>query len=227
MSFEEELKQFKETFKVPLLSNVSDYKQLLKEMQKIVIEKALNAELTLYLEEEQGKNSRNGYSHKSLQTESGKLDINIPRDRQSTFEPILVKKGQRKISSMDDQILSLYVRGMSTRDIVSAFEEMYGAEVSPSLISRVTENVIESVIEWQNRPLDAVYPVLYLDCIVVKVNQDKRVINKSIYLVLAITMEGKKELLCMWINKNEGSKFWLNVLTDLNTRGVKDIYIPI
>ena len=197
----------------------------MKEIKKIIIEKALNSELDYHLEEESASNSRNGYSSKTIQTEAGKIELSTPRDRNSSFEPLIVKKGQRKASILDDQILALYARGMSRRDIVSTFEEIYGVEVSPALISRVTENVMASILEWQNRPLDPVYPIIFLDCIVIKVNQDKRVINKSVYLALAINMEGKKELLGMWISENEGSKFWMQVLTEIQTRGVKDIYI--
>ena len=225
MNFEEQLKQFKESLNFPKNFGVSDYNDLMKEIKKIVLEKALNSELDYHLEEETDNNCRNGYSSKTIKTEAGAIDISTPRDRNSTFEPVIVKKGQRKASILDDQILALYSRGMSTRDIVSTFEEIYGVDISPTLVSRVTENVMESILDWQNRPLDAVYPIIYLDCIVVKVNQDKRVINKSVYLVLAITMEGKKELLGMWISDNEGSKFWMQVLTELQTRGVKDIYI--
>ena len=225
MKFEEQLKQFKESLNFPKNFGVSDYNDLMKEIKKIIIEKALNSELDYHLEEETASNSRNGYSSKTIQTEAGKIELSTPRDRNSSFEPVIVKKGQRKASILDDQILALYARGMSTRDIVSTFEEIYGVEVSPALISRVTENVMESILEWQNRPLDPVYPIIFLDCIVIKVNQDKRVINKSVYLALAINMEGKKELLGMWISENEGSKFWLQVLTEIQTRGVKDIYI--
>lgn len=225
MNIEEQLKHFKESLNFPKNFGVSDYNNLLKEIKKIIIEKALNSELDYHLEEETESNSRNGYSSKTIQTEAGKIELSIPRDRNSSFEPVIVKKGQRKASILDEQILSLYARGMSTRDIVSTFEEIYGVEVSPALISRVTENVMESILEWQNRPLDSVYPIIFLDCIVIKVNQDKRVINKSIYLALAINMEGKKELLGMWISENEGSKFWMQILTEIQTRGVKDIYI--
>ena len=170
-------------------------------------------------------NSRNGYSSKTIQTEASKIELSTSRDRNSSFEPIIVKKGQRKASILDDQILALYARGMSTRDIALTFEEIYGVDIYPSLISRVTENVMESILEWQNHPLDPVYPIIFLDCIVIKVNQDKRVISKSIYLALAINMEGKKELLRMWISENEGSKFWMQILTEIQTRGVKNIYI--
>ena len=195
MKFEEQLKQFKESLNFPKNFGISDYNILIKEIKKIVLEKALNGELDYHLEEETNNNSRNRYSSKTIKTETGAIDISTPRDRNSTFEPVIVKNGQRKASILDDQILALYARGMSTRDIVSTFEEIYGIDVSPTLVSRVTENVMESILDWQNRPLDAVYPIIYLDCIVVKVNQDKRVINKSVYLVLTITMEGKKNFL--------------------------------
>ena len=127
------------------------------------------------------------------------MELQTPRDRNGSFEPQLIKKRQTRITGMDDQILNLYAKGMSTRDIVATFEEMYGAEISPGLVSQVTNAVIEQVVEWQNRPLDAVYPIVYLDCIVLKIRQDKRVINKAIYLVLGINIEGHKELLGMWV----------------------------
>ncbi len=139
--------------------------------------------------------------------------------------PSSLKKHQRRFTSMDDKIIFLYAQGMTTREIVTTVKEMYGADVSATLISKVTDAVIEQVIEWQSRPLDAVYPVIYLDCIVVKIRQDKKVINKAIYLALGVNMEGHKELLGLWLSENEGAKFWLNVLTELQNRGVKDILI--
>ena len=195
MKFEEQLKQFKESLNFPKNFGVSDYNDLMKEIKKIIIEKALNSKLDYHLEEESASNSRNGYSSKTIQTEAGKIELSI-----------IVKKGQRKASILDDQILALYARGMSTRDIVSTFEEIYGVEVSPALISRVTENVMESILEWQNRPLDPVYPIIFLDCIVIKVNQDKRVINKSVYLALAINIpntRSKRYLYskCRWFKR--------------------------
>jgi len=153
------------------------------------------------------------------------LDIQTPRDRNATFEPRLIKKGQSRITGMDEQILSLYAKGMSTRDIVAAFQDMYGADISAGLVSQVTNSVMDQVVEWQSRPLDAVYPIVYLDCIVLKIRQDKRVINKAIYLVLGINIEGHKELLGMWVSENEGARFWLSVLTDLQNRGVKHMFI--
>ena len=141
--------------------------------------------------------------------------INTPRDRESSFEPQLISKGQTRITGMDEQILTLYAKGMSTRDIAEAFQEMYGVDVSAGLISRVTNNVMEQVIEWQERPLEAVYPIVYLDCIVLTIRQGKRVINKSIYLALGINMDGHKELLGLWLSETEGAKFWLSVLSEL------------
>jgi len=207
--------------------DLNDFRQILS---KITIEAALNAELENHLgyekhAESSSGNSRNGYSSKTLRTEEGQFKLDTPRDRDGSFEPQLVKKQQTRFTSMDDKILSLYAKGMSTREIVATFEEMYGAEISPTLISKVTDRVIEEVIEWQSRPLDAVYPVVYLDCLVVKIRQDKKVINKAVYLALAINMEGHKELLGMWLSENEGAKFWLGVLTELQNRGVKDILI--
>jgi len=199
-------------------------------MTKVTVEAALNAELEEHLgyekhQQSSGGNSRNGFSSKQVQTEDGQFDLELPRDRDSSFEPKLVKKHQSRFTSMDDKILSLYAKGMTTREIVATFKEMYDADISATLISRVTDAVIEQVVEWQSRPLDTVYPIVYLDCIVVKIRQDKQVINKAIYLALGVNMEGQKELLGMWLSENEGAKFWLNVLTELQNRGVKDILI--
>lgn len=207
--------------------DLNDFSRMLK---KITVEAALNAELDAHLgydkhQSSDNGNSRNGYSSKTLMTEDGQFEVDIPRDRDSSFEPQLVKKQQTRLTAMDDKIHCLYAKGMTTREIVATFKEMYDADVSPTLISKVTNAVLEQVIEWQSRPLDAVYPIVYLDCIVVKVRQDKQVINKAIYLALGVNMEGHKELLGMWLSENEGAKFWLGVLTELQNRGVKDILI--
>ena len=199
-------------------------------LTKVTVEAALNAELDEHLgycrhEQSTKENYRNGYSQKTIRTEDGDVDLDTPRDRNSSFEPQLIKKNQTRFTSMDDNILYLYSKGMTTRDIVATFKEMYDADVSPTLISRVTNAVIEQVVEWQARSLDAVYPIVYLDCLVVKIREDKRVINKAVYLALGVNIEGHKELLGMWISENEGAKFWLNVLTELQNRGVKDILI--
>ena len=210
----------------------ADLAKLSQILLKTTVERALDVEMDEHLgyekhspEGRNSGNSRNGKSKKTIKGSFGELDITTPRDRDSSFEPQLIKKGQTRFTDFDAQILSLYAKGMTTRDIADAFKEMYGAEVSHSLISKVTEAVLEEVIAWQSRPLDAIYPIVYLDCIVVKVHQDKRVINKSIFLALAINTEGHKELLGMWISENEGSKFWLNVLTELKNLGVQDIFI--
>lgn len=208
----------------------ADLNELRQMLTKITVERALNVELDDHLgfdkhAQSDSQNSRNGYTRKTLQTEDGQFEVATPRDRDGSFEPQLVKKHQRRFTSMDDKILFLYAQGMSTREIVTTFKEMYGADVSPALISKVTDAVIEQVVEWQARPLDAVYPIVYLDCIVVKIRQDKKVINKAVYLALGVNMEGHKELLGLWLSENEGSKFWLNVLTELQNRGVKDILI--
>ena len=207
--------------------DLNEFRQMLT---KITVEAALNAELDDHLgfdkhEQSESDNNRNGVTHKTLQTEEGRFELATPRDRAGSFEPQLVKKHQRRFTSMDDKILFLYAQGMTTREIVRTFKEMYGADASPALISKVTDAVIEEVVEWQSRPLDAVYPIVYLDCIVVKIRQDKRVINKAVYLALGVNMEGHKELLGLWLAENEGAKFWLNVLTELQNRGVRDILI--
>ena len=208
----------------------ADLNELRQMLTKITVEAALNAEMDDHLgfdkhAQSDSDNSRNGYSSKTLQTEDGQFELATPRDRMGSFEPRLVKKHQRRFTSMDDKVLLLYAQGMTTREIVTTFKEMYGADVSAALISKVTDAVIEQVIEWQSRPLDPVYPIACLDCIVVKIRQDKKVINKAVYLALGVNLEGHKELLGLWLSENEGAKFWLNVLTELQNRGVKDILI--
>ena len=212
------------------LKTEEDLNEFSQMLTKVTVEAALNAELEDHLgyarhEPSENANSRNGYGSKTLTTGEGQFELETPRDRDGSFEPKLVKKGQRRFTSMDDQILSLYAKGMTTREIVATFKEMYDAEISPTLISRVTDAVLERVVEWQSRPLEAVYPIVYLDCIVVKIRQDKRVINKAIYLALGVNLSGHKELLGLWLAETEGAKFWLGILTELQTRGVKDILI--
>jgi len=198
------------------------------QLTKITVEAALSAEMQAHIgyaphesASEGNANSRNGYSPKTLKGVHGEITINTPRDRDASFEPHIVRKGQTRVTGMDDQILSLYAKGMSTRDIGEVFEEMYCTGVSAGLVSKVTNAAMNQVIEWQNRPLDAVYPIVYLDCIVLKVREDKRVIGKSIYLELGVNLEGQKELLGLWISENEGAKLWLQVLTELKNRGVE------
>lgn len=209
-----------------------DLGSIAQELLKLTVETSLNAELDDHLGYEKGDvagyntgNSRNGASKKRLKGQHGEVEIAVPRDRNSSFEPQFIRKGQTRLTQMDDQILALYAKGMSTRDIVDAFKDMYGADVSATLVSKVTERVLEQVVAWQARPLDPIYPILYLDCIVLKIRQDKRVINKSLYLALGVNMEGHKELLGLWLAETEGAKFWLSVLTELKTRGLQDVLI--
>jgi len=212
------------------LKTEADLNQFSRMLTKLTVETALNAELTDHPGHEKnapksGSNTRNGYSSKTLLSDDGEIELNTPRDRENTFEPQLIKKHQTRITQMDSQILSLYAKGMTTREIVATFKEMYDADVSPTLISKVTDAVKEQVTEWQNRQLDALYPIVYMDCIVVKIRQNGSVINKAVFLALGINTEGQKELLGMWLAENEGAKFWLSVLTELKNRGLKDILI--
>lgn len=212
------------------LKTGEDLNTLMSELLKLSVETALSAELTEHLGYEKhgtgvAQNRRNGSTTKTVLSHHGEVEIETPRDRDGSFTPILIKKQQTRITQMDDQILSLYAKGMTTREIVETFKELYDADVSPTLISKVTDAVKERVIEWQSRPLEAIYPIVYLDCIVVKIRQEGSVINKAIFLALGINCEGHKELLGMWISENEGAKFWLNVLTELKNRGVQDILI--
>ncbi|MGL5129262.1 MAG: IS256 family transposase [Aeromonas popoffii] len=214
------------------IKSEKDLGTLTQQLIKLTVETALNAEMDEHLGYQkhapQGRgtgNNRNGYSTKRLKGQHGEVTIQAPRDRNSSFEPQFVRKGQSRLTQMDDQILALYARGLSTRDIVAAFKEMYDADISAGLVSKVTERVIEQVHEWQNRPLDPLYPIVYLDCIVLKIRANQRVINKSLYLALGINMEGHKELLGLWLAETEGAKFWLSVLTELKNRGLEDILI--
>jgi putative transposase len=214
------------------LKSEKDLGALTQQLLKLTVETALNAELEEHLgygkHDPVGRgsgNSRNGTTPKRLKGQHGEIPIDTPRDRNGTFEPQLVRKGQTRLTQMDDQILALYAKGLSTRDIVGAFKEMYDADVSATLISKVTERVLDQVLEWQNRPLDALYPIVYLDGIVLKIRHNKRVVNKTLYLALGVNLEGHKELLGLWLAETEGAKFWLSVLTELKTRGLQDILI--
>ena len=205
---------------------------LLKQLTKALVERALHAELTTHLGYEKHSpeghlsgNSRNGVSSKQLKGDFGEVQIEVPRDRQASFEPKLVGKGQTRFAGFDDKILSMYARGMTTREIQGHLEEMYQVEVSPALISNVTEAVMEEVKAWQSRPLDAIYPIVYLDALVVKMRTDGRVENRAVYVAIGITLAGQKEVLGLWTSANEGAKFWLQVLTEMQNRGLKDIFI--
>ena len=203
---------------------------LLKQLSKRLIERALAGELKAHLKEqaEAGQNnSRNGHSKKTVQSNHGEMELSIPRDRQGSFEPVLVPKHQRRIAELDEKILALYAQGMSTRDISAQLEELYGAKVSASLISEVTDSVLEEVKAWQTRPLDEVYPIVYLDALYVNIKVSGRISKRAVYVALGIDREGEKHLLGLWIGEAEaeGAKFWLRVLTELKNRGLKDILI--
>ena len=205
---------------------------LLKQLTKKVAERALNAEMEQHLgyakhalEGKNSGNSRNGKTSKKIRSVHGEIELDIPRDRNGSFEPKLVKKGEKQLNGFDDRIISLYARGMSTRDIQTHFEESYGVEVSPTFISQVTNEVMDEVKQWQQRPLDALYPVVYLDCLVVRSRDSGAVQNKSVYLALGINTDGEKELLGLWMAQTEGAKFWLSVMNELRNRGLQDIFI--
>lgn len=210
----------------------SDLQAMIMGLKSRIIESALNGEMNHHLanqpkftEEIKPINRRNGYSGKVVKTDSGDLNINVPRDRAAEFEPLLVQKYKRRLEGIDDAVLALYSRGMSMRDIRATISELYHQDLSEELISSITDTVNDEVKEWQNRPLEYRYPILYLDCIVIKVQENKSIINKSVYLALGVRTDGIKELLGLWIAQNEGAKFWLNVLTELNNRGLKEVFI--
>ena len=205
---------------------------LLKDLTKRLLEKALQGEMTHHLGYPKwspaGKNSgnsRNGKNSKKIKGEFGQMEIDVPRDRNSEFEPVIIPKGQSRFDGFDDKIISMYARGMSTREIQGHLKEIYQIEVSPEFISSVTDSVMEDVRQWQNRPLDSVYPILYLDALMVKVKDQGHIVNKAVYLAIGVTLAGLKEVLGLWIEKTEGAKFWLQVITELKNRGVKDIFI--
>ena len=212
---------------------------LLKQLSKRLIERALASELTHHLDREsqesseptqpesERRNSRNGFSKKTVHSQQGDMNLSIPRDRNGEFEPVLVPKHQRRLAGLDEKILAMYARGLGVRDISAQLEELYGATVSPALISEVTDAVSEEVKSWQMRPLDPLYPILYLDALYVNIKVSGRVSKRAVYVVLGINCEGNKDLLGLWIGEAEaeGAKFWLRVLTDLKNRGLKDILI--
>ena len=205
---------------------------LLGQLTKRLAERALSAEMTEhlgYVRHERGAgrrgNSRNGTTAKTVQAESGPLELAVPRDRDGSFEPQLVRKRQRRLSGFDDQVIALYARGLTTREIQGHLHEMYGTEVSPALISVVTDQVTDELIGWQNRPLDALYPIVYFDALFVKTRQEGPSSSRAVYLALGINLQGEKELLGLWIAGTEGAKFWLSVLTELQNRGMRDCFV--
>lgn len=225
-------KELRKLMKKGQLTDISDIQDLLKAQFKDIIEEMLEAELEDKLgyskydyKNKETYNSRNGKRSKNLRSKYGDVEIDVPRDRLSEFEPKVVKKNQRDVSSIDDQVLSMYAKGMTTRDIQSHLNDIYGIEVSPTTISNITDKILPIIREWQYRPLDEIYAHVVLDAIHYKVRQDGKIINKAVYVVLGINLDGFKDVLGMWVGENETSKFWLKVLSDLKSRGVQDILI--
>jgi len=200
---------------------------LLDDLKKALAERALNAEMDHHLANGEAGNNRNGYGKKTVVTDTARIELDVPRDRQSTFDPHLIAKYQRRFPGFDEKIISMYARGMSTREIAGHLRELYAIDVSAELISTVTDAVIEEVTAWQNRPLEATYPLVFLDAIRVKIRDESLVRNKAIHVAIGVRADGLKEVLGLWIEQNEGAKFWLRVLNELKNRGVEDILIAV
>jgi len=229
---EEIIDQLLENYKNP--EDLLGENGLIKQLTKRFIEKAMELELTHHLgytkhsqEGYNSGNSRNGYSKKTVQGNQGELEIRTPRDRDGSFEPKIIPKGSRQFKGFDDLIISLYTNGMSTRDIQEHIRLLYQVEVSPDFISNVTDGILSDIKEWQSRPVDKIYPFLYMDALRVKIREEGHIENKAVYVALGVNMEGKKEVLGLWFQKTEGAKFWMRVLTELKNRGLEDILIAI
>ena len=216
-------------------TSTADIMAAMKEMFRDVIQQVMEVELDEELgrercqrsevDEAKPKNYRNGYSQKKVKTQLGEIDIKVPRDRNGSFEPKIIGKYSRNVEGMEDKILALYACGMSQRDIAEQIKSLYDVEISPELVSKISEKIMPEVTAWQNRPLEKVYPFIFMDAIHYKVKEDHRYVTKAAYVVLGITMDGRKDILCVWIGEHESSKFWLNVLNDLKSRGVSDVYL--
>lgn len=201
---------------------------LLDHLKKAFAERVLNAELDHHLDDDdEAANSRNGYGRKTVTTDTGEIELSVPRDRSGSFEPQLIAKYQRRFPGFDDKIISMYARGMSTREIAGHLRELYGIDVSPDMISTVTDAVIDEVAAWQNRPVDAVYPIVFFDALRVKIRDEGHVRNKAVHIALGVRANGAKEILGLWIEQNEGAKFWLRVMNELKNRGLEDILIAV
>jgi putative transposase len=197
-------------------------------LKKALAERALNAEMDYHLDgQSDAGNSRNGYGKKTVLTDTGKLSLNVPRDRQASFDPTLIAKYQRRFPGFDDKVISMYARGMSNREIVGHLRELYGVEVSPDLISVVTDAVLEEIAAWQARPLEPVYPLVFFDALRVKIRDEGLVRNKAVHIALGVRHDGGKEILGLWLEQNEGAKFWLRVMNELKNRGVDDLLIAV
>ncbi len=200
---------------------------LLDDLKKAFAERALNAEMDHHLSAEEAGNSRNGYGRKTVTTDTGRIELEIPRDRQATFDPQLIAQYQRRFPGFDDKIVSMYARGMSAREIVGHLRELYGIEVSPDLIRAVTDAVLDEIAAWQGRPLEPVYPLVFFDALRVKIRDEGVVRNKAVHIALGVRADGAKEILGLWLEQNEGAKFWLRVMNELRNRGVEDILLAV
>jgi putative transposase len=203
---------------------------LIDELKKRLAERMLNAELDHHLTgtaEEEAGNHRNGYSQKTVITDGGKLELSIPRDRHGRFDPVLIGKYRRRFAGFDEKIIALYARGLTTREIAAHIGELYGTEISPDLVSAVTDSVLEEVATWQSRGLDATYAVVFFDAIRVKIRNEGLVSNRAVYLAIGVRCSGHKEILGLWIEQTEGAKFWLRVMSELKNRGVQDLLIAV
>ena len=204
-----------------------DQNGLLDQLKKALTERALKAELDHHLAGDESGNHRNGYGHKTVLTDSGSMGLSIPRDRTGTFDPALIGKYQRRFPGFDEKIISMYARGMSTRKITGHLRELYGIEVSADLISTVTDAVLEEITTWQARPLEPVYPLVFFDALRVKIRDEGLVRNKAVHIALGVRADGTKEILGLWLEQNEGAKFWLRVMNELKNRGVEDVLLAV
>jgi transposase-like protein len=212
------------------LSNALGENGLIKQLSKRILEKALQIEMDDHLgysryDRSELQNARNGAFQKTLITNNGTIELDVPRDRNGGFEPAIIKKKQSRVAGLDQKIVSLYAKGMSLSDIKTQLQELYDADISESLISKITDGVADEVKAWQNRALESVYPIVFFDCLVVKVRHEKRIINKAVYVSLGIDLSGRKDILGLWISENEGAKFWLGNLTEMKNRGMTDMLI--
>src|ERR671921_137956 len=200
---------------------------LIDDLKKALTERVLNAEMDHHLAGEEPGNRRNGYGKKTVLTDTGRIELEVPRDRQASFDPQLIAKYQRRFPGFDDKVISMYARGMSTREIVRHLRELYGIEVSPDLISAVTDAVLDEIAAWQARPLEPVYPLIFFDALRVKIREEALVRNKAVHVALGVRADGTKEILGLWIEQTEGAKFWLRAMSELKNRGVEDVLIAV
>lgn len=227
----------KELIREQKFSNTTEVMEAIKDMFRDVLQEIMEAELETELgyekqerraknvENEVLKNYRNGYSQKTVKTQLGEVEINIPRDRNGKYEPQIIEKYSRNADGMEEKILSLYAAGMSIRDVAEQIKTLYNVEISPELVSKISEKIMPQLTEWQNRPLEAVYPFVFMDAIHYKIRENHQIVTKAAYVVLGVNLDGYKEILGIWIGQNESSKFWLSVLNELKSRGIQDVYL--